>query len=100
MARSRNADRLNAIEDAIEIRSCRAKQDRMMPWVASLQGLNEHEAEAVRNEIAAALFPPAGVSLDVWKRTRLKPLDDDDVVEGDRLWESFLAWEAEQGQAA
>jgi hypothetical protein len=72
----------------------------MMPWFAELKGLNEHEAETVRNEIAAALFPSAGVSLDVWKRTRLEPLDDDDVAECDRLWESFLTWEAEQGRAA
>ena len=100
MARSCIPDRLNALEDAIEIRACELLLERMMPWIAHRLDMSVEQAQPVKDNIRQDVFPPAGVSLDTWKRTHLRPLTESDLEQGNDLMAEFAAWEAEQGRAA
>jgi len=100
MARSRIPDRLNALEDAIEIRTCELLLERMMPWIAHRLGMSVEQAQLVKEDIRADVFPPVGISLNTWKHKHLQPLSESALEQGNELLAEFAEWEAEQGRAA
>lgn len=93
-------NRIHALEDAIEIRSCELILDRMMPWIAHRLGVSVEQAQPIKDDIRRDVFPPAGVSLDTWKHTHLRPPTESSLEQGNELMAEFAAWEAEQGRAA
>ncbi len=94
------SNRIAALEDAIEIRSCELLLEQLMPWIAHRLGVSVEQAQPIKDTIRRDVFPPPGVSLDTWKRTHLRPLNEDTLDQGKTLMEEFAAWEAEQGRAA
>ena len=92
--------RIHALEDAIEIQSCELLLDRMVPWIAHHLGMSVEQAQPVRAGIERDVFPPAGVSLDTWKRAHLPPLSESDLEQGNQLLVEFSDWEAAQVRAA
>lgn len=96
MSRPTIPNRIHALEDALEIRSCEWLLDRMTPWIAHRLGITVEQAQPIKDNIRREIFPPPGVSLDTWKRTRLQPLTESSLEQGNELMAEFTAWEAEQ----